>query len=188
MTRLRAPSSAVAATLLLAAIALLGWLNWRLLQTEIDTQPLKRTVSETEPFQDAPQAFGDFKLPPIKEFSEITARPIFNPSRRQANAVQRVARRTHRKPKPPRPARTSLAQMRLLGILINGGERQAFVTTPRIGKGAWLAENASFEGWKILRIEDNRIVLKSGTDRRELSLYKEGPSSAAGQITGSIHR
>lgn len=188
MTRLRAPSSAVTAILLLAAIPLLGWLNWHLLQTEIDTQPLKSTVIKTEPFQDAPQAFGDFKMPPIKEFSEITSRPIFNPSRRQANAVQRVARPTHRKAKPPRPARTSLAQMKLLGILINGSERQAFVTTPRIGKGAWLTENTPVEGWKILRIEDNRIVLKSGTDRRELSLYRKSPNSATGQITGSIHR
>jgi hypothetical protein len=102
-------------------------------------------------------------LPPIQDFAETDARPLFSPLRR-----------------PPRAEAGNMAaapppmNVALIGIIMGPEERIAIVRTPsspttvnaRIGK--------TLDGWELVEIEADHVVLKSGSTEQEVRLRQNG--------------
>lgn len=108
----------------------------------------------------AAAAQGGLTLPPIQDFAEADARPLFSPLRRppRAEAGNMAAA-------PPPPMNVAL-----IGIIMGPEERIAIVRTPsspttvnaRIGK--------TLDGWEFVEIEADHVVLKSGSTEQEVRL------------------
>ena len=102
-------------------------------------------------------------IPPLTRFSAIGERPLFSPSRRPV-AGEKVA-----------PVGPGIEQRyRLLGLLNAGDTRRALLGE---GKRRFaLSEGAMLEGWRLTRIEHDRIVLSSPAGEAVLQLQ---PAAAA---------
>lgn len=91
--------------------------------------------------------------------------------------VQPVERPVVRLPAPPpRAPSISIDRLRLLGIVVAGGERQALVEIQ--GKStAWFREKARIEDWEVDKVDVDRVLLRSGTFTGELELYRSAKSN-----------
>lgn len=97
--------------------------------------------------------------PPAREALDIiAARPLFSPSRRpfvaQGGEVLPEA------PVPPSP-------LELIGVLLTDTQQAALIRPQDGGAAAWVRENEAVAGWRIEKIERNRVHLRAG-DRLEV--------------------
>ena len=96
-------------------------------------------------------------MPPLTKFSVIGERPLFSPSRRPV-AGEKAA---HAGPGVEQ-------RYRLLGLLNTGDARRALLAE---GKRRFaVSEGAMLDGWRIARIEHDRIVLSSPAGEAVLQL------------------
>src|SRR5438045_4075734 len=96
----------------------------------------------------------------------------FTQSRRRARCSIPTTCRSSRKPAPGEkaaPAGPGIEQRyRLLGLMNTGDSRRALLAE---GKRRFaIAEGGSLEGWRVARIEHNRVVLSSAAGEAVLSL------------------
>jgi hypothetical protein len=129
----RAPRFLAVATAAMALLALLPWVMGGAVPTLRPPAP-----SETLPRLAA--------LPPYSDFAEITARPLFSPTRRPDAASIPIGIE---------------ARYRLLGIVIAGTARHALLAPVAGGAALELAEGGSVEGWTVQKIERDRVLLVS---------------------------
>lgn len=107
-------------------------------------------------------------------YDELSARPLFTPSRRAAP------------PQPVKPpAETAAAPLpmptlALLGTIIAEGERIAFIKLSSEPHGQALRIDDIVEGWKVIEIRIDSILLESGT-RKHVVATKSGAASIPGQ-------
>jgi hypothetical protein len=96
-------------------------------------------------------------LPPLARFASISERPLFSPSRKPAPGEKAA------------PAGPGIEQRyRLLGLMNTGDSRRALLAE---GKRRFaIAEGGSLEGWRVARIEHDRVVLSSAAGEVVLSL------------------
>ena len=100
-------------------------------------------------------------LPPLASFRAVFERPLFSPSRR-----------------PPADGKAPVLgigiaeRYRLLGLLTAGQARRALLAegTRRFE----VAEGAALDGWTVVRIEQDRVVLSSPGGETELRLHRAG--------------
>ena len=168
---------AISLLLLTSAAAGLGYLNWYIVRDlSIETS----AASPSEPvYSKTPADTGNDILQlaakPLDQFSETTARPLFNPSRR-------FLREEIAAPAPPSPPPAPVAerpadlpvpdQARIVGIVKSGnGGGQILVRTATDQSGSWLNIGDDLGGWRLSEIKSDAAVLVSGTQRFELKLY-----------------
>jgi hypothetical protein len=97
-----------------------------------------------------------FEPPAREELDIIAARPLFSPSRRPV-AAQAA------EPKAPAP----LPPLELIGVLLTDIQQAALIRPRDGGAAAWVRENEAVAGWRIEKIERNRVHLRAG-DRLEV--------------------
>ena len=95
-------------------------------------------------------------LPPLAEFAATVERPLFSPTRRPApGAAAGVA---------------GGGRFRLQGVMIAGSARRALIADSTGGKTVDVAEGDSFEGYKVARIERDRVILSAPSGETVLEL------------------
>ncbi len=174
-------------TVLAALVASLGWLDWQLFAHPSDM--IEGTgaspVAAWQPTLNQDKA-PEFRPATIGDYAQTVERPVFSASRRPpkprppeppppAAPPQAVAEEPAPVPTAPPPA-PSTDQIRLIGVMINANSRQALVRSPAAPEGKWYAENAEFDGWKLLEIYDGGIVVQSGGAKKDLKLFFDAPA------------
>jgi hypothetical protein len=142
------------AAVLLAVLALWPWV------APIAAPGLSADRSEAPP--SAP-AIAD--LPPLAAFVAVFERPLFSPSRRPPAEE-----------KAPVLGSSVAARYRLLGLLTAGDARRALIAEG--SRRFEIAEGGALDGWTVVRIEQDRLVLSSPSGEAVLRLHRAGPAGA----------
>lgn len=160
------------AVLLLA----MGWVNTKWLDQPIDIFPI--TVSREA--TDLKSANSDQQVPGSpqggEQIGETFLRPLFYPSRRpfepapapvEVLAVEEVI-----EPAPvDAPSIPSLPTMRLVGISLAGSQRRALLGVADGTAVRWYSPGDNVEGWVLSAINQDTVILASGSDNFQLALY-----------------
>jgi len=111
-----------------------------------------------------------FTMAPMPAFSEISARPIFIPTRRPIPppAAPSVAVTPAPPPLPP-PAPPPQINVTLVGIMIGDAGRFALVRAAGSQTVTTLAQGEEISGWRVFLILPDRIVLRVGTTETEVA-------------------
>jgi hypothetical protein len=146
-------------------LVIAGLYIWHLPYVDIS----KREVAIWKPVEDfASLQLADIKSPPV--LSEAVNRPLFRSSRKPFDPAQAVIAATAPEivPAPPPP---DFSQLAVRGIVMNGNNKLALITTPEAPEGNWLAVGADVMGWKIVEVGANGTTLSASGQTRELKLY-----------------
>ena len=149
-------------SLLLIALCLaLGYHVWRTLEAgpiaiDADAAPAPPAAAV-----DAPEA--PTELPPIGDFSETVARPLFMATRRPPEPEE-----VEVEAEPTVGAQRNL--FNLLGIVTSSDERVALVTRRRGGDFLRLVVGQRVDGWLVVAIEPDTMTLSQGDATEVLKL------------------
>ena len=149
-------------SLLLIALCLaLGYHVWRTLEAgpiaiDADAAPAQPAAAV-----DAPEA--PTELPPIGDFSETVARPLFMATRRPPEPEE-----VEVEAEPTVGAQRNL--FNLLGIVTSSDERVALVTRRRGGDFLRLVVGQRVDGWLVVAIEPDTMTLSQGDATEVLKL------------------
>jgi general secretion pathway protein N len=108
-----------------------------------------------------------FALPSLESYAEVTARPLFSPSRR---------------PAPPQVAQgrsLDAGSLVLSGIILTSEARLALVQPGKGAKTMRLSEGQEVQGWIVQSILPDRIVLRRGASEHEIKLRDDAQRAAA---------
>ena len=105
----------------------------------------------------------------IDAFKEITERPLFTVGRRPASKDPSgtVKEDTTAKTAPP----DDISAMRLTAVVSDGDRLTALVEGPG-GKTEKLQIGSRLNSWQVDQIQDDRIVLEAGGQRKTLEVYR----------------
>jgi hypothetical protein len=102
-------------------------------------------------------------LPPLADFAAVVDRPLFTPSRRPSASDKRAL------------GAGLGGRYRLLGLVTAGERRRALLADG--SRVVEMKEGDTVEGWRIKRIEQDRLVLSSGAGEAVLTL-RQAPAAA----------
>ncbi|HZT87897.1 MAG TPA: hypothetical protein VFA12_08005 [Stellaceae bacterium] len=143
-----------AAAALLTALAVWPWLP----------HPPPPAISVAAPA--SPAAPPALELPPLASFTAVVERPLFSSSRRAGGGAKQA------------PGAAFAGRYRLLGLIAAGDDRRALLAEgPRVVE---LKEGDAVEGWRIKRIEQDRLILSSATGEAVLNLHTPPATPPAG--------
>lgn len=166
-------------TLLLAVlVAALAYLNWQVVELEIDISPAAAEAEPVESFA-PPGLEPPPEPPPLSAFDEIIRRPLFNAGRLPPGVVEESAEAAA-EPAAAESEERTLPDLQLIGVAINGATRQALLRAPGDGED-WVREGDSFGGWRLESVDAERVVLGSGERTHELRLYPPRDGDSAGR-------
>lgn len=148
--------------------ALVGASAWFVIEILRVDEPNLPTFGLAEaPMTPAPEPFTlpELRPVPLGEVSTALERPLFVPSRRPP-AAQAA---------PPAALNATLA-----GVLTDGSEKVAIITTSGADRAVRLREGELFHGWRVTRIDDYSVVLERDGRTERLVLTFRGPPPGAG--------
>ncbi len=148
--------------LLLVVCGALSWLIYREFMLGPSTEAAAKGSTAVPTTLPALPPESQFNTLPIENFQAILERPIFSPSRRP--------------PSVELPATTGDVAFVLKGILIDEDERTALFRSQRSGELMRLREGDKVEGWILVRIESNQVVVASGEIEKILELTYDPPA------------
>jgi hypothetical protein len=100
---------------------------------------------------------AEFTLPPLEQFSEIVARPLFSQSRRppseRADTAPEIAQ--------PLPVRSAF-NLILTGVVISAEGRMALLQRPKSPDLIRALLGQEIDGWSVELIEADRVTLRQG--------------------------
>ena len=146
-----------------AVVAALAAINWWILQ--LDPAP----ASAGERIVLASTGATPVSLSPpsnesaLTDFDEVVRRPVFAATRRPF--VQSAPAASQPAPALPPP------DIRLIGVTINAGKKQALLRTAQQPRGRWIGEGESIDGWVLRDVRVDAAVVASGPQTHELRLY-----------------
>jgi hypothetical protein len=153
---------------LLMVVGALAVINWRLMVMSIDISPAGGDEPDSLPTVEAAAA-GRFEPKPLSTFPETEARPLFSPTRRPRAAGQTAVDAT-----PPTPSR-SAPDLRLVGVMmIAPAQKRALFRSPLEPRGHWISEGGLIDGWKVLTVGANAVVIEGRGGRHHLTLPRSG--------------
>jgi len=155
MPELRANHLLIAAATLFAALSIGPWL------------PSAANPAPAEPEIAAPPSLSE--IPPLSHFAAISERPLFQPSR-QPPAAER--------PAPAAPLGIE-ARYRVVGLIIAGPSRRALLMSA--DRKLEVGEGDNLDGWRVERIEADRLVLSSAAGQAVLVLRRPANDAPAGK-------
>jgi hypothetical protein len=158
------------------ALVALGYLNFDIYSSAIDTSSLASPAEEAAP---NPQLTADNAqvLPAAKhlpDFPQTTMRPIFTSDRRPVERKIKVP--DAGSSKGARTADVAPKQLQLVGV-IQGEKAQALIRSSAGTQGTWMSVGEDIDGWRLREVADNMAVIETGGRRYQLYLYAgSGPN------------
>lgn len=119
-------------------------------------------VTAAAPAGAMPEAAPDpieFRPPPQRQFNEISARPLFFPSRRPFAPPEDTALAA--------PVAEPAVALELIGILLTESHRAALLQPAGQPGAQWVREQQTVAGWLVEEIAPDRVRLREG-DRVEV--------------------
>jgi len=126
----------------------------------VDASPLQAKAAESLP---APKAPSWPAIPTKSKFAEIIDRPLFSSSRRAQSAETSVAA-------------TQSMGFSLLGIVISTDAPVALLKPDTGGAPLSARQGDEISGWRVARIEPDRVVILHDTVERELYMDFAAPA------------
>ena len=112
------------------------------------------------------------RFPPLAAYHAISARPLFFNKRRPPPPY--VPDKTGgKKPGPPR--KTGKPRVQLSAIVRVGDQVYALVQGGRSKDSRRVRVNEDIDGWKVVRIDEDRLVLSNGSETETLLLRNYKP-------------
>lgn len=156
------------------AIGGIGYGIWQLEAHPVDISPLHdngRPAAWQPDLNDGQEIV--FRARPLSDFSHTLNRPLFELDRRpfvQAAVSPEPDPETPSEPEPAAPAEPP-EQVKIMGIKIFHGTRQALIASKKHQNGHWVRKGDSIGGWRILSVHVSSAVISAGTERKTLTLY-----------------
>ena len=143
--------------LLLAALSCaLGGLIFFEIEAPV-LEPMANAAVQAGPVTPTPPAEEQsFAMPPLSEYAEVLARPVFSESRRPSTKREVVTEETQ-----------SLS-IRLVGIVVSANARHALIEHGEPQRLERIAPGQEVEGWKVEAINADRLILQRGDSRIEI--------------------
>jgi general secretion pathway protein N len=116
-----------------------------------------------------PVAEPEFAMPPLEDFTETLARPLFMDTRRPPEPGEEPVAEEAPPPEPPK-ATAKLAGLELSGIVITSKARVALIRKVRAGELLRLSVGEQVDGWTIDAIRPDRVILRKNEIVEELVL------------------
>lgn len=120
----------------------------------------------------------EFELPPVTEYAEITARPLFHEDRRPE--PEQVAQDGEDQ-EPAQSAALEPPPVRLTGVIITPNARVAMLDHNRRNEQLSLKPGEHLEGWTLESVDERRVVFASGGTREPLLLEVYTGSAGGGR-------
>lgn len=155
-------------TSFLGALLTGEWLHLRQQRLHGGQNPSAPAATPAEP----ELAADDFALPNISQYQQMVERPLFMESRRPSQPAP---------PEPPAPPKLEPPppiSFKLMGILATPQGKMALVADAK-GKYKRLKVRDALDGWQIVDIKPDRVLLDHGGNREDLALLKKRPPGAA---------
>jgi hypothetical protein len=157
-----------------AAVVLAGAL---LVELRLGSRPPLPSVAP-QPAADLPEIPGwEVPVPPMSKYGEIIERPLFTSDRRPPPPDEQPVAETQQVTPQTKP------DVRLLGIVITEGKRQALLQEGRDDKVVYAEPGVTVQGWTVESIESEQVVLVLGEQREEIDLrtFEVPPTTSAAQ-------
>jgi len=118
---------------------------------------------------EAGTAAAPFVMPPLETYAEVTARPLFFPTRRPAPLQAATA------------DRVDAQSLILVGVILAENGNAALIARVNLPGARRVAVGEEIEGWTLAEIDADRVVLRNGNTHAELRLKdrKPGPGQSA---------
>jgi hypothetical protein len=145
----------------LLAIAGLGTVVAYELTGGVAIAPEVTAAAPASAMPEAAPAPSEFQPPPPRQFNEISARPLFFPSRRPF--APPPAEATAQAAEDAEPA----VALELIGVLLTERKRAALLQPAGQPGAQWAREQQTFAGWLVEEIAPNHVRLREG-DRVEV--------------------
>jgi hypothetical protein len=120
------------------------------------------------PHHDLPKLYGapgqetprleTYDIPPVNNFAQVDDRPLFSPLRKPIEVAPEL-------PPPPPPPQVSL-----IGIIAQGQRRIALLRDPKAPLALRVDVGSKIEGWEVVEIAEDRVVLSANAVKHEVSL------------------
>ena len=145
--------------------------------------PLERPLIAWEP---PPVAAGGPASGPstAASFPETFARPLFAPNRRPFAPPPAPDEAPPPEPPPgvvvlqPQPAlEADAAGLTLKGVMIGDTAARALILSTAAAASQWFTLGSDVQGFKLVAIEDDRVILEAGPRKVELKLYTGRPEN-----------
>lgn len=165
---LKRTSRRTQAVLGLVCIGLVGLIYKELDRPQIESEVLAASAPAPAASPVSTAAAPRFAMPPLRDYAEVAARPLFSETRRP------VA------PDTPRGPVAAPASFTLIGIVVSERDRHALIEhgqPPRIDR---VAEGQQLDGWTIDRILPGKVLVRSGSTQEEIK-PKDKPPNASQQ-------
>lgn len=96
-----------------------------------------------------------FQLPPLDDFDETLARPLFTSSRRPSEEQE-----------TEEPVPSVAPEIVLLGVIITSEYKSAIVRGGHAGAPDELVEGQGIQGWVLTTIAPDHIILSNGSEKQ----------------------
>ena len=127
--------------------------------------PGARAAASHEQKAADPAAELRFVMPPLRDFGEVLARPVFSETRRP--------------PAPEAAAAGTTAPFALVGVVLSANERHALVEHGQPARIDRVAEGQELDGWTLAAVQLDRVVLRRGDSRVEVKAKDWAPAAAS---------
>ncbi|MDE2184065.1 MAG: hypothetical protein KGJ78_13685 [Alphaproteobacteria bacterium] len=109
-----------------------------------------------------------FIAPPSDAFAVIDSRPIFNPQRTPVAAFTDTL-------SGGQGGSASVGDLSLVGIILDRGTRLALLKTSSQPLAVALTTGGSIDGWQVVEIGEDHVVMRSNGSDQVLSLSRNHP-------------
>lgn len=153
----------VLAWLLGMACIALGWVIYEEIDDRWTSEVLDATDITTLPAQPAPMPLeAVFAMPDKESLAVILERPVFSQTRRPSGGIA--------------GGQTTSADFTLSGVVISATQRSALIQPNSGGVIHRLKEGEEIDGWMLVEIALDRIIVRRGTVEAEVFLDYAAPA------------
>ena len=156
-------SRSILAAGLLAASALLGWTVYGELGAQTAAPPAPPPAPNVA---ERATPAAPFAMPPFETYAEVTARPLFFPTRRPAPVQAASA------------DRVDVQSLVLVGVILAESGNAALIARANLPGARRIVVGEEIEGWTLAQIDPDRVVLRSGNTQAELRLKDRKPGQS----------
>ncbi|ADJ29176.1 pilus assembly protein PilZ [Nitrosococcus watsonii] len=156
--------------LVVVAIALEARYPFQLAQEE-KAAPASPNLADLVPTQERSE---EIALPPLGNYEEIVARPLFRPSRRPPDPEKDVAEEARKKAmEEAERLKSHVKDLFILsGVVVTAEKTVALLQDIKNNKSLRVSEGERLEGWKVQQIFPNRVLFRDDGRAETLELIR----------------